>query len=95
MLALERLKGYMATHRLLVVGPPMMVRGDAVTETVLGVRDLPFGALNRVFGERFGVPPLTDAEKAAARSGDAKYLRGQTEAMERVLDQRQRDVGRR
>lgn len=95
MLALERLKGYIAMNRMLRVGPPTMVNGDAFIEEVLGARDLHFNNLTRVFCERFRVPPLTEEEKTAMASGDAEFLRRQAEALTLVIEQRQRDVGRR
>ena len=94
MLALERLKGYIAMHRMIRVGPPATVNGDAFTEEVLGVRDLHFSALTRVFCQRFDVPPLTEEEKTAMVSGDPAFHRSQSEALTRVIEQRQRDVGR-
>ena len=95
MLALERLKGYIAMHRMIRVGPPTTVSGDAFTEEVLGVRDLHFSNLTRVFCERFAVPPLSEEEKRAMASGDAAFLRRQSEALTSVIAQRQRDAGRR
>jgi len=94
MLALERLKGYIASNRLIAAGPPIMVTGDAFTEEVLGGRNLRFGALTHTFCERFGVPPLTDDEKRAMDAGDPVFLRHQSDALTRVMEQRQRDVGR-
>ena len=94
MLALERLKGYIAMNRMLRVGPPTMVNGDAFIEEVLGVRDLHFSKVTRVFCERFRVPPLTEEEKNAMQSGDAEFLRRQSDAFTMVIEQRQRDVGR-
>ena len=95
MLALERLKGYIAMNRMLRVGPPTMVTGDSFIEEVLGVRELHFNNLTRVFCERFRVPPLTEEEKTAMASGDAEFHRRQTDALTMVIEQRQRDVGRR
>jgi hypothetical protein len=94
MLALERLKGYIASNRMIAAGPPTSVTGDAFTEEVLGVRDLRFASLTHVFCQRFGVPPLTDEEKTAMAAGDGAFHRRQADALVRVIEQRERDVGR-
>ena len=94
MLALERLKGYLASNRLITAGPPPTIVGDAFTEDVLGVRDLRFASLTHIFCQRFGVPPLTDEERAAMNANDPEFLRRQSDAFTRVIEQRQRDVGR-
>jgi hypothetical protein len=87
MLALERLKMYIATNALIAVGRPALIRADAFVEELLGIRELPFSALVRVFSERFGVEPLTSAEQAAFQSNDQEFGRRHSETMMRILEQ--------
>lgn len=92
LLVLERLKRYIAVNRLLVVGQPIVIRGDAFVEDVLGLRELPFTTLTRAFCERFGVSPLTAAERAAFESPSQEFARRYTDAMMHVLEQLEMDV---
>ena len=87
MLALERLKLYIAENALIAVGPPIMIRADALIEAMLGVRELPFSALVRVFSERFGVQTLTPAERAALQSNDQEFGRRHAETMMMIFEQ--------
>jgi AcrR family transcriptional regulator len=92
MLVLERLKRYVVKNRLLVTGTPPAIRGDAFIEEALGIRDLPFAELTRVFCERFKVQPLTAEERAALDSHDPTFARETAEAMARVLEQLQQET---
>lgn len=95
MLALERLKLYIEANALIAVGPPIVIRADALVEAMLGVRELPFSALMRVFSERFGVQALTPAERAAFQSNDQDFGRRQSETMMRILEQLDADRAKR
>lgn len=92
MLVMERLKRYVVKKRLLVMATPAAIRGDAFIEAALGVRDLPFAELTRVFCERFNVRPLTSEERAALDSHDPAFGREISESMARVLEQLQKEA---
>lgn len=92
MLVIERLKRYVVKKRLLVMGTPPAIRGDAFLEEALGVRDLPFAELTRVFCKRFRVRPLTSDERTALDSHDPAFAREISESMARVLEQFQKEA---
>ena len=92
MLVMERLKRYIVKNKLLVTGPPPAIRGDSFVEEALGVRNLPFAELTRVFCERFNVRALTSDERTALDSSDPAFAREISESMARVLEQLQKEA---